>query len=525
MDDEWYTALPYQPFEHEPLDPGPSSIRLVKIGSHRDSDGRIECCMRLASVEDDYTCLSYVWGDPNHGQCIIVNGKELFVRDNLWNFLDRAASLPQLKTRSFWIDAICINQSNVHERQHQVQHMGQIYSGAREVVSWLGMSPSIAGFLSELRLSHDANPSYWLAFSQYTYWQRAWITQEFVLAREIKLMARSILRSFGPWLHSQNNGEGMRSWTSNIRVPSNMPKVFTTRDLHWRPKAQEAQPDTLLQLLDDHGHKQCHIRRDKIFALLGLCSENRRLDVDYTISHADLALNVLQSCSTNFCLCTLSLIANTLDLQSSTDMHQDGIPAVFSSKLRGTLALPITWNRIFGKYLFGEETQASDEGLTGAKSEGSDHKWAGKITILELTEVDIRIDLDKICPYFVGSVWVRCSFGSNKCSYEATNIELAKDWPMDDNMRLEVFEDGGCVFSFSMDFWLFVIHRARREKFGRNKCCPRIYGHDTYSNATSTYPGVELSEAISGPVRRYSVPSEVTKFVRYVTRIGMEQEI
>ena len=37
-----------------------------------------------------------------------------------------------------WIDAICINQSNNEEKSQQVAMMGEIYSGAAEVLVWLG---------------------------------------------------------------------------------------------------------------------------------------------------------------------------------------------------------------------------------------------------------------------------------------------------------------------------------------------------------------------------------------------------
>lgn len=37
-----------------------------------------------------------------------------------------------------WIDAICINQSNLKEKGHQVALMGRVFSDARRVVVWLG---------------------------------------------------------------------------------------------------------------------------------------------------------------------------------------------------------------------------------------------------------------------------------------------------------------------------------------------------------------------------------------------------
>jgi hypothetical protein len=42
--------------------------------------------------------------------------------------------------RVFWIDAICINQNDVHERSWQVAMMRQVYSSATGVVVWLGLS-------------------------------------------------------------------------------------------------------------------------------------------------------------------------------------------------------------------------------------------------------------------------------------------------------------------------------------------------------------------------------------------------
>ena len=44
----------------------------------------------------------------------------------------------QHKPRVLWIDAICINQQDVHERSAQVQLMGDIYRSARQTTVWLG---------------------------------------------------------------------------------------------------------------------------------------------------------------------------------------------------------------------------------------------------------------------------------------------------------------------------------------------------------------------------------------------------
>jgi hypothetical protein len=40
--------------------------------------------------------------------------------------------------RILWIDAICIDQDNINERNHQVQLMKEVYSTAHQVIIWLG---------------------------------------------------------------------------------------------------------------------------------------------------------------------------------------------------------------------------------------------------------------------------------------------------------------------------------------------------------------------------------------------------
>jgi hypothetical protein len=40
--------------------------------------------------------------------------------------------------RRLWIDAICINQSDTLERNHQVKNMRLVYGTASSVVVWLG---------------------------------------------------------------------------------------------------------------------------------------------------------------------------------------------------------------------------------------------------------------------------------------------------------------------------------------------------------------------------------------------------
>lgn len=86
-----------------------------------------------------YEALSYVWGDTSKKTPIQVNDKTLEIGINLRGALH--ALRYEDKSRTLWIDAICIDQQNIKERNEQVAAMPQIYSRAMKTVIWLGDLP------------------------------------------------------------------------------------------------------------------------------------------------------------------------------------------------------------------------------------------------------------------------------------------------------------------------------------------------------------------------------------------------
>ncbi len=58
------------------------------------------------------------------------------------------------KVRVLWVDAVCINQADIPEKNVQVPLMSRLYSGADSVIVWLGASnPNIELFVSWARPS------------------------------------------------------------------------------------------------------------------------------------------------------------------------------------------------------------------------------------------------------------------------------------------------------------------------------------------------------------------------------------
>jgi len=67
---------------------------------------------------------------------VLVDVEPVKVTKNLESFLQHAR-VP-FSGLMLWIDALCINQQSIEERNHQVLLMGKIYAGARKVIVWLG---------------------------------------------------------------------------------------------------------------------------------------------------------------------------------------------------------------------------------------------------------------------------------------------------------------------------------------------------------------------------------------------------
>ena len=130
------------PYIYSPLREDAQEIRLLTLLPGRASSD-IRLCLDPVPFTDDavpeFEALSYTWGSPDNPVNIFVGASgfhTLPVTQNL------AEALPYLryedKPRILWIDAICVNQQDVEERNSQVARMADIYSKAKIVVVWLG---------------------------------------------------------------------------------------------------------------------------------------------------------------------------------------------------------------------------------------------------------------------------------------------------------------------------------------------------------------------------------------------------
>lgn len=86
--------------------------------------------------DPDCAALSYVWGaasNPRHK--ITIEGRWYYIHENLYRFLNTHGVHGM---SNLFIDAICIDQQNLKEQNHQVGLMSTIFARASKVIMWLG---------------------------------------------------------------------------------------------------------------------------------------------------------------------------------------------------------------------------------------------------------------------------------------------------------------------------------------------------------------------------------------------------
>ncbi|KAH7255136.1 heterokaryon incompatibility protein-domain-containing protein, partial [Fusarium redolens] len=142
-----------------------------------------------------YYALSYEWGDESKDDPDInVTDRQVQIRRNLFDAL-KSIRKPTEDVR-LWVDAICINQSDVQEKSQQVAMMGETFTKALGVISWLGPAKDDSDLAMELMSDANALEANLPSFSKDStelkalfslchrrYWRRVWIIQELYLAK------------------------------------------------------------------------------------------------------------------------------------------------------------------------------------------------------------------------------------------------------------------------------------------------------------------------------------------------------
>ncbi|KAG7402416.1 Heterokaryon incompatibility protein 6, OR allele [Fusarium oxysporum f. sp. rapae] len=304
---------PWPPYK--PLDQYRDCTRLLRIEAAKDSEPITGSLFEVTFGDrPKFDALSYMWGDGQAGQTITLNGVSFNVRQNLWDALHYLRKhAPNI---NYWIDAICINQKDIPERNRQVRMMHHIYFRAQTVVVWLGKryaeyeaalpdlqklgynKPANEQFNSELPTDSTQTNSAERNFAEKLYnddyWKRLWIIQEIGLAQKIKVC-------FG------NSAAEWKQFTQFITMHNFGSKGPIRLDRHREEKYTGS--NTLLQLLQDHKEADCQDRKDKVYGLVGMASDARGFSIDYDKSVFEIWTDVMEFMNRHSLFCDEDIIS------------------------------------------------------------------------------------------------------------------------------------------------------------------------------------------------------------------------
>ena len=316
------TVAPLSPDEYRYSSfTGEDCIRLLELqpGQHLDP---ITCQLQEVRLDDctgRYAALSYVWGPPEGAMRIRVNDGSLVIRSNLHCALRnlRHADRP----RTLWVDAVCINQSDISERNAQVPMMGEVYRNAACTICFLGpkrkTTRALYAMLEDLAqeartlhaegsIYHDMdtlpafvrhvtiNPVKSELFHKYAgdfsimdmaaceWWHRAWTVQEILLSPNVLFMNGRYTVKWDTVCLAVDHGINLQIWlpiSFGFIMDLSIVPYLSMRALMNRRSHSFSAPTVppsgssardLLHFLTHCRHRRSADPRDKVYAVLGL---------------------------------------------------------------------------------------------------------------------------------------------------------------------------------------------------------------------------------------------------------------
>ncbi|KAK3634150.1 hypothetical protein LTR22_019759 [Elasticomyces elasticus] len=275
-----------------------------------------------------YTAISYTWGDTaKQAAHITCNLQAMDVTENCYVVLSTLRRLGLYGP--FWLDAICIAQSDTLERSAQVTRMGDIFRQAPSTIVFLceqpydgGRAPAVAlpalrylpGDIEELRSMsgselYDDYASLERSSQEtakrgtmlrpeifyYSPWfTRTWIVEELMLAQQLDFVTEDS-ESLVPWSIVL---KAYRQWRERSLL-SDIPDIILMRHPRLKNRSSSAlqniqcdtrssvtsrindsivpgttafDPQRLFDVLEATRHFKCSDRKDKLFAVLPLFS-------------------------------------------------------------------------------------------------------------------------------------------------------------------------------------------------------------------------------------------------------------
>ena len=309
------------------LDQNTKEIRLILL-EYGEPGIDIKCRLIHTTLRNHpaYKALSYCWGEVKDLETIDIDGYVFSIGPNL------RAALQSIRhpgeSTYLWVDAICINQEDIAERNYQVPIMHEIYHQAVQVIVWLGEKSSDSDCAMDVLEDKDLSKrvdlfptcrdnstaviytatalATWEALSSFytrSWWDRVWVIQEVVwAARDITVMCGSrelswetLLQTSFPIREAAMSSSNMTETTVAGLGRASLLLPLT----YWRARRIEGLPVSFLELMGQTRVYKSTDPRDKVFGILNLlpseewpCKPNYSKDVAQIF--AEVARSVIE---------------------------------------------------------------------------------------------------------------------------------------------------------------------------------------------------------------------------------------
>ena len=182
--------------------------------------------------DNQYDAVSYTWDNQLPSSFVKVGGRYLGITQNVRDLLVELSSSTRRKL--LWIDAICIDQSSTTEKNVQVRKMGTIYKQASRVPVWLAPAMHVQSANAPVECSmlnsiFESPETSWLGdLLSHRYWTRAWIVQEIALGQQIEIHYK------GEVIQWEELGRKLvaerRYWSTRPQVTWQIPRTYVPTD-------------------------------------------------------------------------------------------------------------------------------------------------------------------------------------------------------------------------------------------------------------------------------------------------------
>ncbi|USP80387.1 hypothetical protein yc1106_07661 [Curvularia clavata] len=309
-------------YSYDPVQP--DELRMCRFVEDNDHVCAVLKIFPASASYLRYTALSYTWGkhhpESDRQWNLKIGEKYLPALDSLRSFVQALRSKGTLLDGTWWwIDSICIDQANIHERGEHVRRMKDIYRRAHNTIVWLGEQSddsdraldfvcslnklSRAGHSDEemrVLLQEEDQQLDWIALRNFflrKWWTRVWTIQEFVIPSSVSFLCgiRNVSRTAvcaALWVADRCNTTGFKDSIA-FHHAWNRRRAWLLQKIISKP--EKGLGLTLLALVAYFCSNEATDDRDRLYGLAALAAENHGLEVNYHWHTDEVYLRFAQS--------------------------------------------------------------------------------------------------------------------------------------------------------------------------------------------------------------------------------------